>query len=124
MRWGLVWGWLQTWKGAVPAVVAVLAAIYYGPRKILETWDWYIDRFRDNAVMQILERNPKPTVRMDFDSYEPSTVEHIAEKVRRSPSFVRKSLRRLEVQKRVAYDNSHKGWWPVADEKKSRSDRD
>jgi hypothetical protein len=112
-------GMAATWKGAVPTVVAVLAAIYYGPRKIMETWDWYVGRFRDNPVIRIIELNPKPTLRMMFSDDTPYTVEVIAEKLQRNPSSVRRSLHRLEIQKRVVYDHSHEGWWPVPAERKS-----
>jgi len=31
----------------VGATAAILAALYYGPRKMLSTWEWYVCRFRD-----------------------------------------------------------------------------
>jgi hypothetical protein len=35
--------------------------VYYGPKKLLETWDWYVDRFRDRPILEVLRevRIPK-----------------------------------------------------------------
>src|SRR5215472_11085464 len=35
-------------------LVGVTLAIYYGPRQMLETWDRYVDRFRDAAILDIV----------------------------------------------------------------------
>jgi hypothetical protein len=47
---------LQTWQGTAVTVLAILGALYYGPRKLLETWDWYWDRYRDNDVFHLIAR--------------------------------------------------------------------
>jgi hypothetical protein len=65
MYWKVLWAWLRTWQGAIPAVLTVSAAIYYGPKKMLETWDWYLNRFRDEAVLDVLRTRrfaPRPNL--------------------------------------------------------------
>ena len=47
---------LQTWQGTALTIIAILGALYYGPRKVLETWDWYWDRYRDNDVLFMISR--------------------------------------------------------------------
>ena len=49
--------------GWTVGVTTVLLAIYYGPRKVLETWDWYLERFTDSKVRghlreHLFERRP------------------------------------------------------------------
>ena len=40
--------------GWTVATVGGLAALYYGPKKALETFEWYMDRFRDYKVRDFL----------------------------------------------------------------------
>jgi DNA-binding transcriptional ArsR family regulator len=51
----------HTWYGVVVAVVGFLLALYYGPRQMFETLDWYLNRFRDEAILDVLRhvRIPK-----------------------------------------------------------------
>jgi len=51
-----VWLWIRTWQGATATAVSAVAAIYYGPRKMLEGLDWYLERFRDRRVLQSLKK--------------------------------------------------------------------
>jgi hypothetical protein len=39
----------------------VLAALYYGPRKVLETWDWYLDRFLDQPIVDTMNELRMPS---------------------------------------------------------------
>jgi hypothetical protein len=51
---------LQTWQGAALSILAILGTIYYGPRKMLETYDWYMDRFWDYKVRDFLRSQVIP----------------------------------------------------------------
>ena len=54
---------LQTWQGTALTGIAILGTLYYGPRKMLETWDWYWERYRDNEVLFMISRRktiPRP----------------------------------------------------------------
>jgi hypothetical protein len=94
---------LQTWQGVLLAILAVLGAIYYGPRKMLETWDWYWDRFRDNDVFFIIERRKiipgSPYARLGPSARPtelPYLPKEIAEFLGRKESSVQRSIKRLK----------------------------
>ena len=55
LTWHDLWQFVQSWQGVILSALAVAGGLYYGPRKMLETWDWYWDRFRDRAVLFVLE---------------------------------------------------------------------
>jgi DNA-binding transcriptional ArsR family regulator len=109
---------LQTWQGVVLSILAVLGAIYYGPRKILETWDWYWDRFRDSEVFFVIERRKIMTqARSNYPITRvippapiefPYTVHEIAEYLGRKESSVRSSLKRL--RRRGKVEPYQDGW--------------
>jgi hypothetical protein len=50
----MILAWLHRWQWLIAAVVAAIPTLYYGPRKLLETWDWYLNRFFDEAVMDVI----------------------------------------------------------------------
>jgi hypothetical protein len=60
LTWRQLWEFTKTWQGASVTALAVLASIYYGPKKVLETFDWYMDRFRDYKVREFLRSNMIP----------------------------------------------------------------
>jgi hypothetical protein len=109
---------LRTWQGIVLGVLAVVGAIYYGPKKMLETWDWYWDRFRDNEVFLIICRRklipkpggyvhsnfapPPPMVELPFFSKE------IADYLKRKEPSVQRSLTRL--RRRGKIEPYQDGW--------------
>jgi len=120
MHWRTVWSWLRTWQGAVPATIAVLAAIYYGPRRMLETWDWYCERWWDNEVYFVISRrkiippaggavqsnrNWPPVVRPTELAY---TTKEIADYLGRKESSVVRSLKRL--RRRGKIEPYQDGW--------------
>lgn len=49
-----LWPYARSWWGATVALATFLAAAYYGPKKMLETWDWYRDRWCDSKVRDVL----------------------------------------------------------------------
>jgi hypothetical protein len=107
MRWPDIWKLITSWKGIIPSVIAVTAAIYYGPKKMLEVWDWYVDRFRDRPVLAILKHRqlsqqaPFLNFAMRGGISQPAPIEfpHFAEDIakalNRSKKSVLKSLNRL-----------------------------
>ena len=101
MHWRTILGWaIRLWPWAASAV-AVLLAIYYGPKQVLETYDWYVDRFRDRAVLDLLEHAItiphvdmfQQKIQVRTIPFAPST---IAKRLGRSEASVLRSLRRLE----------------------------
>jgi hypothetical protein len=52
---GYWWPFAQTAWGWTVATAGGVAALYYGPRKMLETFDWYMDRFWDSKVEEFLK---------------------------------------------------------------------
>jgi hypothetical protein len=80
-------------------VVAVAAALYYGPQKMLETWDKYCDRFHDYKVFDIVKRSDVKHFVSRGSHYVmtwPPSASEIAQKIGRSEKSVCRSLRRLE----------------------------
>jgi hypothetical protein len=115
MRWVDIWRFIRSWEGIVPSAIAVVAAIYYGPKKMLEVWDWYVDRFVDRDVLLIIKgRKIVPTTFaserfaiMRTEMREaPYTAAEIATELRRNEKSVSKSLRRL-----YAHDKIEKYEW-------------
>jgi hypothetical protein len=107
MRWSTIWAWLRTWEGAVPAAVAVSAAVYYGPRKMLETWRWYWEQY-DEAVLRIIEKRKiipgSPYVRLApsaLPTETPYSSKEIADTLKRGESWVIGSLKRLEKRRKA-----------------------
>jgi len=60
LTWRQIWDFLKSWQGVAVAALAGLGTVYYGPRKMLETYDWYLDRFFDSKVREFLESNVTP----------------------------------------------------------------
>ena len=52
---GYWWPFARTAWGWIWASLTILAAVYYGPKKMLETFDWYMNCFRDYKVRDYLE---------------------------------------------------------------------
>jgi hypothetical protein len=99
---------LQTWQGVILALLAALGAIYYGPRKMLETWDWYWDRFRDNDVFFVIARRKiipgNRYARLAPSAYPtelPFFAKEIADFLGRKESSVKRSLARLKRRGKV-----------------------
>jgi hypothetical protein len=101
--WRALWELIHTWQGIVLAALATLGAVYYGPRKMLETWDWYWDRFRDSKVLLLIQRrklippsggqsnfgHPPPPVELPYE------IQEIADFLGRKKKSVIRSVKRL-----------------------------
>lgn len=113
---------IVSWPGAT---VAALAAAYYGPKKMLETWDWYVYRFVDSNVFEIIDEPiaSRPGIRTGIGKIDvpyflnsfgkPNQLGHqpaaIAETLGRKESSVIKSLYRLRKCKKAV--QTMYGWY-------------
>jgi|ERR1039457_3637259 hypothetical protein len=50
---------LWPYAGVAGGIITGGLAVYYGPQKILQTWEWYLDRWCDSKVRDILMANRK-----------------------------------------------------------------
>jgi hypothetical protein len=106
---------LRTWQGVVLSILAILGAIYYGPRKMLETWDWYLDHFVDRKVMDAISvPKPSPPVGAMYlgppgPKERPYKLQELSLVTGRSDASVFTSLRRL--QRRGKVQLTHDGKW-------------
>jgi hypothetical protein len=103
---GYWWPFARTAWGWTVATVGGLAAIYYGPKKMLETYDWYMDRFFDYKVREQLENGVTlasygTSAGGRIQSATPMSVEDIAKAVGYSEKRVRNCLKRLSRNKEV-----------------------
>lgn len=99
--------WRDLWPilGTIAAVIGSLLGIYYGPKKMLETYDWYMYRFFDFKVHLHLE-SKKTQAQLTRFGHQPSaamplSVREICEATGLSERRVRASLGRLYKQRKV-----------------------
>lgn len=113
MNWRWIWAHAQAIWAWTAAVIAVLLAIYYGPKKLLETWDWYLDRFFDSKVRRVLnEARSKPLVWRDGKVVRYGMPVNVAELAKQSglkESRVLSALARLR-KKEEAIEHSPGEW--------------
>jgi len=99
---------LQTWQGSVLSIVAALGAIYYGPKKMLETYDWYMDRFWDHKVTEFLRSNVKPPTLTAMGEIAakaiPRSVGEISKALEWPEKRTLRSLKRLKRRHQVTAD--------------------
>ena len=114
----------STWRLALGwggLAVAISAAIYYGPRKMFETWDWYVYRFHDKAVFAAIDNgkwSDPPKWRfggrdevINQPSRIPLTTKEIAAQLGRGEDSVQHSIERLKSAKKV--QSQLGGWTPL-----------
>jgi hypothetical protein len=112
MKFSYWWPFARTAWGWIWACGTVLAVIYYGPRKMLETFAWYMNRFVDYKVRDFLESlvvvshlANAPT----RDRLEVKTPMQIAEATGLSEKRVKGCLKRLR-EKGVVRAYGQDGW--------------
>jgi len=103
---GYWWPFAQTAWGWTVATVGGLAALYYGPRKMFETFDWYMDRFFDHKVLAFLESHITIANYVAPNALRPQwatmkSVPEIAKAIGFSEKRVLGCLRRLKRKKEV-----------------------
>ena len=120
MSWRAGIEFLHRWQWLVAATVAAVPTIYYGPRKALETWDWYVHRLRDEPILQAMRdlkmvpsEHNRPLEQQLGPSHVPITpnilivkegtysVGDLAHTTKRSHASIGKSMRRLRAQGKV-----------------------
>jgi hypothetical protein len=113
----MLWHFLKGWSGLV---FGILATLFYGPKKLIETWDWYLDRFYDSAVFAIVKKPVFRPVLRSSNIPSPGKVEHvlsphqageISKQLKRKEKRVTSSLRRLESRGKIKGDGWG-GWYP------------
>jgi len=110
---------IHRWQWLVAAIVAGVPTLFYGPRKALETWDWYVNRFRDEPLLQImrdrkmLPRELDTPLEQQIGPSPPMTsnaliikegsysVGDLANILRRSRRSIGKSVKRLRAQGKI-----------------------
>jgi hypothetical protein len=116
VNWGPLIDFLHRWQWLAAVIVAGAPAVYYGPKKALETWDWYVDRFRDRPVLRVLRevRIPKrlaplegsgpgevsPTI-VSIAKHGCYSVGDLADILNRSHRSIGKSVSRLRAQGKI-----------------------
>jgi predicted Rossmann fold nucleotide-binding protein DprA/Smf involved in DNA uptake len=95
-----VWPWAG-W------MIALLGAIYYSPRKVIEQWNWYLARYRDEQVLDITKQRETRTSGGLVRTI-PYEVVAIATQLRRSEASIHRSLMRLKRQGKVKHEDG--GW--------------
>ena len=104
---GYWWPFAQTAWGWTIATVGGLTALYYGPKKMLETFDWYMDRFVDYKVKDFLDSQIILLVHSAGgrpQHAQPKSIAEIAVGTGYSEQRVRKCLQRLRRKKAVILD--------------------
>jgi hypothetical protein len=114
-RW---WPFARTAWGWTVATVGGLAAIYYGPRKIMETLDWYKDRFFDYKIREYLELQVTKSAFVHpsggrIQTAAAKTEDEIAQAVGYSKNRIKAGLDRLKKKKAVTREGI--GWKLVVD---------
>jgi len=120
VNWRAFIDFLHRWQWLVAAIAASVPTVYYGPKKLLETWDWYVDRFRDRRILEVLRevRIPKklapfspggpgevsPTI-ISIAKHGSYSVGDLADILNRSHRSVGKSVRRLRAQGKIELDH-------------------
>jgi len=116
LTWHQLWPFVRSWQGVVFASLTSFAALYYSPRKVLETLDWYLYRFRDRHVLaevknrRIVQQQPGA---ISFGHRPlaieiPYTIEELSEQLKRNRSSIGKSLERLHDHDKI---EPYKGGW-------------
>jgi hypothetical protein len=106
---GYWWPFARTAWGWTIATIGGLAALYYGSRKMLETFDWYMDRFVDYKVQNFLESH---VIKAAYiapqgvrpQSPTPKSIAEIAAATGLTEGRVRGCLNRLKRKKAVMLD--------------------
>jgi hypothetical protein len=110
---GYWWPFAQTAWGWTVATASGLAALYYGPRKMFETFDWYMDRFLDYKVRDFLESavtiSTVPTPQGRSQRAEAKSIAEIAGATGMSEKRVRGCLKRLR-KKQAAIPVGQERW--------------
>lgn len=113
----LTW-FFQTWYGSVAGTLGILFALYNGVPQMFKTWDFLIDRFKDQPVLEVLHEvripNPLPPWTPIGPGETHPTIKAIAKDGRysvgdlanileRSQRSIGKSIHRLKMQGKIEH---------------------
>jgi len=93
--WGKIAAFLRSGYGITASIAGFLLALYYGPRTMLETWDWYINRFFDEPVLDVLRHQAMVRPADRPRPLEPLSIGELAKKLDRTQRSIAKSIKRL-----------------------------
>jgi hypothetical protein len=96
---------LRHYYSIASVVITTILAVYYGPKAIMDTWNWYCFRLRDQPVYDML------LGRIYGKHYGHGfTLAELATKLGRKESSVLRSLARLKTSsKAVTFDGEWLG---------------
>jgi hypothetical protein len=97
-HWRELWNLLYSWQGFTAGVVGVLAALYYGPRKVLEAWHWWMDILTDSKIREFMESHASKS---EMGGGRSVTIVDISKGTGMSEHRVGNSLRRMRKKKLV-----------------------
>ena len=123
--WHRIAAFFQTWYGSTAGTIGILLAIYNGAPTMFKTWDFLIDRFRDQPVFEVLHQvcfpkklapfNPtgpgqiSPTIKSIIEDGTYS-VGDLANILNRSHRSIGKSIHRLRLHGKIEL---HKGGFRI-----------
>ncbi len=98
-----VWVWIKaffhTWYFTVAGIMGILYSIYSGIPAMFRTWDFLIERFRDEPVLDILREQNFMAKELRPPSFARRTslsVGELAKKLNRTHQSIGKSIKRLK----------------------------
>jgi hypothetical protein len=119
--WKAISAFFHTWYGTTAGTIGILLSIYNGVPQMFKTWDFLIDRFRDQPILQVLGEVRFPKKLAPFHATGPGqisptvtaiikdgtySVGDLADILNRSHQSIGKSVRRLRMQGKIEL---HKG---------------
>jgi predicted HTH transcriptional regulator len=88
-------------------IIAVLAALYYGPKRMIEAWEWYRYRWFDSKVLRYMKEHTKAARRQNQSITR--TAADVAGDLRISERAAETRLRRL--QEKDLVEQHGQGWF-------------
>ena len=101
---------VRAWYSFAAVTLAALGSLYYGIPKMLQTCDWYCEKY-DAKVLQVIKTRREITDAIYSPPIYrtlPQTVDTVSAELRRSPKSVEKSLRRLKRRGKAEFVGN--GW--------------
>jgi hypothetical protein len=113
-RWRNLWPYAQTWSGWIVAGISFFIAVYHGPKKLWETYEWYMERLFDSRVKEFLESHVRKDIGRGGQQLvwgTPKSVPEIAKATEMSEKRTLNCLRRLEKKKAVSREGNN---WKIS----------
>src|ERR1017187_350884 len=110
MNWRALWPYARNWWGTIVAAVTILAAFYHGPRFMLETYEFYMDRLFDHKVREFLDKQVSAEVLTQYGPKVwaiPKSLPEISTATNMPERRVAGCLRRLKRKRAVIGDGEN-----------------